>query len=52
MIQYSLLYPDLKIEKHKWYGTKKHKEYLTDKSKITWIHRISYKPVKEVLQRK
>jgi ribonuclease HII len=49
--QYSLLYPDLGIEKHKWYGTKKHKEHLTNKSKITWIHRLSYKPVKEILEK-
>lgn len=52
MSQYSLLYPDLKIEKHKWYWTRIHKEYLTDKSKITWIHRLSYKPIKEILEKK
>jgi ribonuclease HII len=45
--EYSLLYPDLWIEKHKWYWTKAHQIYLTDKSKITWIHRLSYKPVKK-----
>jgi ribonuclease HII len=50
--QYSLLYPDLKIEKHKWYGTKKHREYLTDKGKITWIHRLSYKPIKKIIWNK
>lgn len=52
MNTYAELYPDLLIENHKWYGTKKHKEYLTDKSKITWIHRLSYKPVKKVLESK
>ncbi len=52
MNTYSELYPDLYIEKHKWYGTKKHREYLTDKSKITGIHRISYKPVKKILEQK
>ncbi len=52
MSQYALIYPDLWIENHKWYGTKKHKEYLKDKSKITSIHRTSYKPVKEVLNAK
>jgi ribonuclease HII len=52
MSQYALLYPDLWLEKHKWYGTKKHSEYLNDKSKITWIHRLSYKPVKKVLEQK
>lgn len=52
MTQYSLLYPELWIENHKWYWTKKHREFLKDKSCITWIHRISYKPVKEVLEKK
>lgn len=52
MSQYSLLYPDLNIQNHKWYWTKKHKEYLTDKSKVTSIHRLSYKPVKQVLIKK
>ncbi len=52
MNTYSELYPDLSIEEHKWYGTKKHKDYLTDKSKITWIHRLSYKPVKKILEQK
>ncbi len=49
---YWLLYPDLSIENHKWYGTKKHIDYLTDKSKITGIHRLSYKPVKKILDSK
>lgn len=49
---YSLLYPNLWLENHKWYWTKKHIEYLSGKSKITWIHRISYKPVKKVLEKK
>jgi predicted adenine nucleotide alpha hydrolase (AANH) superfamily ATPase len=52
MSQYSLLYPDLWIENHKWYWTKKHREYLTDKSKVTSIHRTSYKPVKAVIEKK
>ena len=52
MSSYSLLYPDLWIENHKWYGTKKHQDYISDKSKITWIHRLSYKPVKAVLEKK
>lgn len=52
MNTYNLLYPDLKLEKHKWYGTKKHIEYLDKKEKITWIHRISYKPVKKILEAK
>lgn len=49
---YASLYPDLWIENHKWYGTKKHIDYLSDKSKITGIHRTSYKPVKAVLEKK
>lgn len=52
MEKYSLLYPDLWLEKHKWYWTKQHKNYLENSSKVTWIHRISYKPVKEILQKK
>lgn len=52
MSQYSLLYPDLWIENHKWYGTKKHREYLTDKWKVTSIHRVSYKPVKAIIEKK
>lgn len=49
---YSLLYPDLNLENHKWYGTKKHIDYLSWTNKVTWIHRISYKPVKKVLEQK
>lgn len=52
LVTYSALYPDLWIENHKWYGTKKHRENLTKKSEITWIHRLSYKPVKKVLEKK
>lgn len=52
MNTYSELYPDLGIENHKWYGTKKHSEYLTNKWKITWIHRLSYKPIKKILDKK
>ncbi len=49
---YSELYPDLWIENHKWYWTKKHKSCLQKKSDITWIHRLSYKPVKNILEKK
>ncbi len=49
---YASIYPDMNLENHKWYGTKKHKEYLSDASKITGIHRCSYKPVKETLEKK
>lgn len=49
---YSKIYPDLWLQNHKWYGTKKHIDYLSDKSKITGIHRVSYKPVQKVLVQK
>jgi len=52
LIQYATLYPDLWIENHKWYWTKKHSENLKNKKDITWIHRLSYKPVKKVLENK
>ena len=50
LIQYASLYPDLQIENHKWYWTKKHIEFLSWKTKITWIHRLSYKPIKKILE--
>jgi len=49
MLVYDELYPNLGLKNHKWYGTKKHKEFLNNSSKVTWIHRKSYKPVAEVL---
>lgn len=52
MFTYSNLYPDLNLENHKWYWTKKHIEYLNSKSKVTWIHRLTYKPVKKILEEK
>ena len=50
LVQYATLYPDLWIENHKWYGTKKHRENLKKLKDITGIHRMSYKPVKKVLE--
>ena len=50
LLQYATLYPDLWIENHKWYWTKKHRENLIEKKDITWIHRLSYKPVKKILE--
>jgi ribonuclease HII len=47
--QYALLYPDLWIERHKWYWTKEHIKYLKDRTKVVGIHRVSYRPVKEIL---
>ena len=52
MKQYATLYPKFSIETNAGYGTKKHKEALKNPSDITWIHRTSYKPVKEVLEKK
>ena len=52
MITYSQLYPNLWIENHKWYWTKKHRENLQKKSDITGIHRLSYKPLKNILEKK
>ncbi len=49
---YSSLYPEFSLDKHQGYGTKKHREYLKNPSKITGIHRLSYKPVKKVLKQK
>ncbi len=46
---YSTLYPNLGLEKHKGYGTKLHSEHLKQPSDITWFHRDSYKPIKEIL---
>jgi len=52
MQQYATLYPNLGLETNAGYGTKKHKEALVEKSDITGIHRTSYKPIKEVLEKK
>lgn len=49
---YASLYPDMWLEQHKWYGTKKHQEYLSVPWKVTGIHRLSYKPVKKILEKK
>jgi ribonuclease HII len=49
---YDILYPDLGIEKHKGYWTKKHEKYLTNKKKITGVHRLTYKPIKKLLWKK
>lgn len=48
---YSLLYPDMWLENHKWYWTKNHRNYLKDISKINWLYRISYKPIKKILEK-
>ncbi len=50
LYQYATLYPDLGLENHKWYGTKKHQENLQKIKDVTGIHRMSYKPVRKVLE--
>ena len=52
MAQYATLYPQLSLDTNAGYGTKKHKEALEGQQDITWIHRTSYKPVKEILEKK
>lgn len=52
MTQYATLYPDLGLESNAGYGTKKHKEHLQEKKDVTGIHRTSYKPVKQALEKK
>ena len=48
MTELSLEYPDYGFEGHVGYGTEKHSEALK-KFGVSKIHRLSYKPVKEVL---
>lgn len=49
---YGALYPHLELEKHKGYGTKAHSDKLNKASDITGFHRLSYKPIKAVLEQK
>lgn len=50
METYSLIYPHIWFKKHKWYWTKFHIDSISTKNKLTWIHRFSYKPVKNILE--
>ncbi len=50
MIEYSLLYPEYRFENHKGYGTIFHRNALK-KYGICKIHRISYKPIKEIIKK-
>ncbi len=52
MAQYATLYPELWLETNAGYGTKKHKNALSTSADITWIHRTSYKPIRQVLEKK
>ncbi|WP_317133707.1 ribonuclease HII [Mycoplasma marinum] len=50
MVEYSKEYPEYGFESHKGYGTKKHMEALKNFG-VTPIHRKSYKPIKELLNK-
>ena len=52
MITYSHLYPNNNFHLHKGYGTKKHMESIKNKSDLTNIHRMSYKPIGDILKKK
>ncbi len=52
MQQYASLYPELWLETNAGYGTKKHKDALQKISDVTGIHRLTYKPIKSVLEQK
>jgi len=52
MAQYATLYPELWLDTNAGYGTKKHKQSLQEKKDITGIHRASYKPIKNILEKK
>ncbi len=51
MKEFALVYPEYGFEKHKGYGTKLHMKTLAEYG-ICPIHRKTFKPVKEVLNRK
>ena len=52
MAQYATLYPEFHFETNAGYWVKRQSELLEKKENITWIHRLSYKPVKESITRK
>lgn len=52
MESYSLIYPNIWFEKHSWYWTKAHIDNINWINKLTNIHRLSYKPIKEILEKK
>jgi ribonuclease HII len=52
MRSYSELYPHLHLDAHKGYGTKKHLESIPDKTKISGIHRQTYAPIKNIIEKK
>ncbi len=48
MMQLAKLYPDYGFEDHVGYGTKRHRESLIN-SGVCPVHRLSYRPIKQVL---
>ncbi len=50
--QYAALYPSLGIDSHKGYGTARHAAALVGPADVTGAHRLSFAPVKKVLERK
>jgi ribonuclease HII len=48
MVKLGLEYPLYKFGGHKGYGTKQHREALEEHGLIPGVHRMSYKPMKEM----
>jgi len=45
---YAKLYPEYNFQEHKGYGTENHR-YALEKHGLSEIHRITYKPIEEIL---
>ncbi len=52
MENFANIYPEYKFERHKGYGTELHRQVLSHKSKITTLHRISFKPIQKLQESK
>ena len=50
MDELAIKYPEYQFDKHKGYPTKQHKEAL-QKYGVLDIHRKTYKPVQEIIQK-
>lgn len=48
MKQFWEIFPEYEFEKHKWYGTKKHREAILNYG-INFLHRKSYAPIKALI---
>ena len=51
MVQLDLEYPEYNLKKHKGYPTKEHIELL-QKFGINKIYRLSFKPIKQLINKK